>query len=112
MTTLYIPLALAALGIVLRGSGFAFRHALPGPIQGPATQVFGVASVLTPFFMGTVVGAIASGEVPAVGDGDPTGSWTGFLPLVTGALFVAGRCLHGRRLPRAGFRGRGGRGPA
>ena len=33
-------------------------------------------------------GAIASGEVPAAGDGDPTGSWTGFLPLVTGALFV------------------------
>jgi cytochrome d ubiquinol oxidase subunit II len=88
MTTLYIPLALAALGIVLRGAGFAFRHALPGPIQRPATRVFGVASVLTPFFMGTVVGAIASGEVPAAGDGDPTGSWTGFLPLVTGALFV------------------------
>jgi cytochrome bd ubiquinol oxidase subunit II len=88
MTTLYIPLALAALGIVLRGSSFAFRHALPGPIQGPATRVFGVASVLTPFFMGTVVGAIASGEVPAAGDGDPTGTWTGFLPLVTGALFV------------------------
>jgi cytochrome bd ubiquinol oxidase subunit II len=88
MTTLYIPLALAALGIVLRGSSFAFRHALPGPIQGPATRVFGVASVLTPFFMGTVVGAIASGEVPAAGDGDPTGSWTGFLPLVTGGLFV------------------------
>jgi cytochrome d ubiquinol oxidase subunit II len=88
MTTLYIPLALAALGIVLRGSSFAFRHALPGPIQRPATRVFGVASVLTPFFMGTVVGAIASGEVPAGGDGDPTGTWTGFLPLVTGALFV------------------------
>jgi cytochrome bd ubiquinol oxidase subunit II len=88
MTTLYIPLALAALGIVLRGSGFAFRHALPGSAQGPATRVFGVASLLTPFFMGTVVGAIASGEVPAGGDGDPTASWTGFLPLVTGALFV------------------------
>jgi cytochrome d ubiquinol oxidase subunit II len=89
MTTLYIPLALAALGIVLRGSGFAFRHALPGPVQRPATRVFGVASLLTPFFMGTVVGAIASGEVPAAGDGDPTSSWIGFLPLVTGALFVA-----------------------
>jgi cytochrome d ubiquinol oxidase subunit II len=88
MTTLYIPLALAALGIVLRGSGFAFRHALPGPAQRPASRVFGVASLLTPFFMGTVVGAIASGEVPAGGDGDPTASWTGFLPLVTGALFV------------------------
>jgi cytochrome d ubiquinol oxidase subunit II len=51
--------------------------------------VFGVASLLTPFFMGTVVGAIASGDVPAAGNGDPTGSWIGFLPLVTGALFVA-----------------------
>jgi cytochrome bd ubiquinol oxidase subunit II len=89
MTTLYVPLALAALGIVLRGSGFAFRHALPGPVQAPASRVFGISSVLTPFFMGTVVGAIASGEVPAEGDGDPTGSWIGFLPLVTGALFVA-----------------------
>jgi cytochrome d ubiquinol oxidase subunit II len=88
MTTLYIPLALAALGIVLRGAGFAFRHALPGPIERPATRIFGIASLLTPFFMGTVVGAIASGEVPAAGDGDPTGSWTGFLPLATGALFV------------------------
>jgi len=89
MTTLYIPLALAALGIVLRGSGFAFRHALPGPVQGPASRVFGISSVLTPFFMGTVVGAVASGQVPAGGDGDPTGSWTGLLPLVTGGLFVA-----------------------
>ena len=88
MTTLYIPLALAALGIVLRGAGFAFRHALPGSAQGSANRIFGVASLLTPFFMGTVVGAIASGNVPAAGDGDPTASWTGFLPLVTGALFV------------------------
>src|SRR5882757_10890140 len=89
MTTLYIPLALAALGIVLRGSSFAFRHALPGPVERPATRVFGVASVLTPFFMGTVVGAIASGEVPAAGYGDPTSSWTGTLPLVVGVMFVA-----------------------
>ena len=99
MTTLYIPLALAALGIVLRGSGFAFRHALPGPVREPASRVFGIASLLTPFFMGTVVGAVASGEVPAGGDGDPTGSWTGFLPLVTGVIFVAARRLHGAGLP-------------
>jgi cytochrome d ubiquinol oxidase subunit II len=44
---------------------------------------------MTPFFMGTVVGAIASGEVPAEGNGDAFSSWIGFLPLVTGALFVA-----------------------
>jgi cytochrome d ubiquinol oxidase subunit II len=89
MTTLYIPLALAALGIVLRGSGFAFRHALPGPVREPATRVFGVSSLLTPFFLGVVAGAVASGEVPADGGGDPTSSWTGVLPLLTGALFVA-----------------------
>jgi cytochrome d ubiquinol oxidase subunit II len=89
MTTLYIPLALAALGIVLRGSGFAFRHALPGPLHGPATRVFGVSSVLTPFFLGTVVGAVASGQVPSDGGGDPASSWTGLLPLLTGGLFVA-----------------------
>jgi cytochrome bd ubiquinol oxidase subunit II len=89
MTTLYIPLALAVLGIVLRGSGFAFRHALPGPVRGPATRVFGVSSLLTPFFLGTVVGAVASGQVPADGAGDPTGSWTGVLPLLTGVMFVA-----------------------
>jgi cytochrome d ubiquinol oxidase subunit II len=88
MTTLYIPLALAVLGIVLRGSGFAFRHALPGPVRQPATRVFGISSLLTPFFMGTVVGAVASGQVPAGGDGDPTSSWTGVLPLLTGVLFV------------------------
>jgi len=89
MTTLYIPLALAALGIILRGSGFAFRHALPGPVRAPATRVFGVSSLLTPFFMGTVAGAIAAGEVPADGGGDPTASWTGLLPLLTGGIFVA-----------------------
>lgn len=88
MTTLYIPLALAVLGIVLRGAGFAFRHALPGPVRRPATRVFGVSSLLTPFFMGTVAGAIAAGQVPAQGGGDPTASWTGILPLATGILFV------------------------
>src|SRR3954447_1304599 len=88
MTTLYIPIGLAALGIVLRGSGFASRHALPGTVERPASRIFGITSLLTPFFMGTVVGAIAAGEVPAEGNGDPTGSWIGFLPLVTGALFV------------------------
>jgi len=89
MSTLYIPLSLAALGIVLRGSGFAFRHALPGRLRGPATRVVGVSSLVTPFFMGTVAGAVASGEVPAEGGGDATSSWTGALPLTTGLLFVA-----------------------
>lgn len=88
MTTLYIPLALAAVGIVLRGSNFAFRHVIRGTPLAWATRLFAVSSVLTPFFMGTVVGAIASGEVPPDGGGDPMGSWTGTLPLLIGAMFV------------------------
>jgi cytochrome bd-type quinol oxidase subunit 2 len=51
--------------------------------------VFALSSLLTPFFMGTVVGAIVAGEVPAGGSGDAFSSWTAPLPLLTGGLFVA-----------------------
>ena len=34
-STLFIPLSLAALGIVLRGSGFAFQHTAPASGDGP-----------------------------------------------------------------------------
>ncbi len=39
--------------------------------------------------MGTVVGAIAAGNVPAAGNGDAFSSWLEPLPLLTGAMFVA-----------------------
>jgi cytochrome d ubiquinol oxidase subunit II len=90
MTTLYVPLTLAALGIVLRGAGFAFRKSIEG-LQGrrAAGATFALSSVLTPFFMGTVVGAVAAGNVPADGNGDAFSSWLEPLPLLTGAMFVA-----------------------
>src|SRR4051812_37220844 len=90
-STLFIPLSLAALGIVLRGSGFAFQHTARRALGRSASQwFFGAASLLTPFFMGTVVGAIAGGRVP-VGNaaGDPVSSWLNGLSLTIGALFVA-----------------------
>jgi cytochrome d ubiquinol oxidase subunit II len=90
-STLFIPLSLAALGIVLRGSGFAFQHtAAREKARTLSVTLFGVASVLTPFFMGTVVGAIAGGRVP-VGNasGDRVTSWVNPLSLSIGALFVA-----------------------
>ena len=89
-TTLYVPIALAALGIVLRGAGFAFRKSLVGLAERRAAgAIFALSSVLTPFTMGTVVGAIASGNVPADGNGDAFSSWLEPLPLLTGAMFVA-----------------------
>jgi cytochrome bd ubiquinol oxidase subunit II len=89
-TTLYVPIALAALGIVLRGAGFAFRKSIEG-LQGrrAAGATFAISSVLTPFFMGTVVGAIAAGNVPAAGNGDAFSTWLQPLPLLIGAMFVA-----------------------
>ena len=90
-STLFIPLSLAALGIVLRGSGFAFHHTARR-VRGRAIaeRLFGVSSLLTPFFLGTVVGAIAAGRVP-VGNavGDAVTSWLNPLSLLIGALFVA-----------------------
>jgi cytochrome bd ubiquinol oxidase subunit II len=89
-TTLYVPIALAALGIVLRGAGFAFRKSVRRlEYRRAMGALFALSSVLTPFFMGTVVGAIAAGHVPAAGDGAPFSSWIQPLPLLTGALFVA-----------------------
>src|SRR5437764_11956300 len=90
-STLFIPLSLAAFGIVLRGSGFAF-HKTARRLEGRniAERVFGVSSLFTPFFMGTVVGAIAAGKVP-VGNaaGDAVSSWLNVTSVVIGALFVA-----------------------
>lgn len=90
MSTLYVPLALAALGIVLRGAGFAFRKSVQRlEYRRAMGAAFALSSVLTPFFMGAVVGAIAAGNVPPGGNGDAFSSWIAPLPLITGALFVA-----------------------
>ena len=97
-STLYIPLFGAALGIIGRGAAFALRgqaETLAGARALGAT--FAISSVLTPFFLGTVLGGIASGRVP-VGNavGDPVTSWLnptsiliGVLAVVTGAYLAA-----------------------
>src|SRR5262249_4787182 len=65
MTTLALPLWLAAAGIVLRGAGFAFRKEITRlSLQRAAGATFAFSSLMTPFFMGTVIGAIATGAVP------------------------------------------------
>lgn len=88
--TLFVPLALAALGIVLRGASFAFRHAV---YRTEEQRVFGAffafGSLLVPFAFGCVAGAIATGRVPAGGEaGDPWGSWLNPTSLLGGVLAV------------------------
>jgi cytochrome bd ubiquinol oxidase subunit II len=90
MTTLALPLWLALAGVVLRGAGFAFRKEITRlPWQRAAGATFAFSSLLTPFFMGTVVGAIAAGAVPANASHASLAAWTSPTALLTGFLFVA-----------------------
>lgn len=78
-----VPLWIAVGGIVLRGAAFAFG---PEAHRGRRALglIFALSSVITPFFMGTVAGAMAA--VP----GGPAGpGWIGPLPAACGLLFVS-----------------------
>jgi cytochrome d ubiquinol oxidase subunit II len=90
METLYVPLFLAAVGIIFRGTAYALRGEAASISEARALGgVFALSSVLTPFFLGCAIGAVASGQVPADGDpGAPLSSWTGATALWIGALAV------------------------
>jgi len=91
MTTLFIPLAAAAFGIVLRAASFAMsKDAARARARHIAGWLFGVGSILTPFCFGVVVGAIITGRVP-VGNaaGNELSSWWNFTSIVVGLLVVA-----------------------
>ncbi|MDJ0768417.1 MAG: cytochrome d ubiquinol oxidase subunit II [Ilumatobacter sp.] len=89
MTTLFVPWMLVGLGIVLRGGAFAFRK-FSGSVREARLHgiVFATSSVVTPFFLGMIAGAVASGRVPAEGTGDLWRSWTGPTSWVGGVLAV------------------------
>jgi cytochrome d ubiquinol oxidase subunit II len=91
-TTLAVPLMLALLGIVLRGASFAFRKYAATLGQARLFgAIFAGSSLITPFFLGAVAGAIASGRVPAEGRGDLFASWLTPTSLLGGAIAV-GTC--------------------
>src|SRR5215213_3490318 len=88
--TLFVPLTLAALGIVLRGSSFAFRKTVTR-IRDRRNfgAAFALSSVVVPYCMGAIAGAIASGRVPEGGvAGDPWDSWVNPTSVLGGVLAV------------------------
>jgi cytochrome d ubiquinol oxidase subunit II len=90
MTALALPLWLAVGGIVLRGAGFAFRKEITRvSLERVAGAAFAFSSLVTPFFMGTVVGAIATGAVPADATHASLAAWTSPTALLAGFVFVA-----------------------
>jgi cytochrome bd ubiquinol oxidase subunit II len=91
-STLALPLFVAAVGIILRGTAYALRSGAPQDreTEGATGFVFGASSILTPLALGAAVGAIASGRVPVGNaEGDLVTSWLNASSLLIGALAVA-----------------------
>jgi cytochrome d ubiquinol oxidase subunit II len=110
-STLAIPLFVAAVGIIFRGTTYALRAG-----AGAARELrvidtlFALSSILTPFALGAAVGGIASRRVP-VGNaaGDFVTSWLNPTSILIGALGRGNRRVPGRGVPvgrRAAVEGR------
>ena len=87
--TLHIPLTLLVIGIVLRGSAFAFRHydIKDDEIHVRWDQLFAVSSLISPILLGIIIGAITAGNFPVNPDDFFAGylsTWTHAFPLVMG----------------------------
>jgi cytochrome bd ubiquinol oxidase subunit II len=91
---LHVPLGCALLGIVFRGSAYAFRAY---GIQGAAAQstwerVFAWASLITPVFLGLVVGGVSTGDIRTPHGVVTSGffaGWTSPFALVVGCFALA-----------------------
>jgi cytochrome d ubiquinol oxidase subunit II len=80
-TGLNAPLCFALVGIVMRGAAFVFRnYATDSPaLVGVWTVTFGIASLVTPFWFGDAIGALATGRY----------AWLSPFALSTGIFAVA-----------------------
>ncbi|HEX4435510.1 MAG TPA: cytochrome d ubiquinol oxidase subunit II [Solirubrobacteraceae bacterium] len=97
-STLAVPLLIAGLGVVFRGAAYALRAGTAEPRElARIDTVFALSSILTPFALGAMIGAIASGRVP-VGNArgglfsswlNPTSALTGVLAIAVGAYLAA-----------------------
>ncbi|HEX9509509.1 MAG TPA: cytochrome d ubiquinol oxidase subunit II [Puia sp.] len=93
---LHIPLAIMLLGIIARGTAFAFRNydAVVDDMQVIYSRIFVYASVITPLFLGIIAGSAVSGRI------DPTAtnfadayifSWLNWFSVAIG-LFTVSIC--------------------
>ena len=103
---LHVPLTLFLVGVVLRGSAFAFRTLdMSGdPGQRRFGLVFSMASTIAPVLLGTIVGALGLGRHPRPGrhrHERVLRRLAGAVPARASALFALALCALPRRdLPR------------
>jgi cytochrome d ubiquinol oxidase subunit II len=95
VSTLAVPLLIAAIGIIFRGTTYALRAQFTGGRREErgvrlVENLFALSSVLTPFALATVIGAIATGRVPAGNArGNLVTSWLNPVSVLAGVLAVA-----------------------
>lgn len=93
-TVLHVPLTLMLIGIVLRGSAFAFRNydVQEDSVHYQWDWVFALSSLITPVLSGITIGAITSGGVRVV-EGDAVAtfffSWMAPFPFAVGLFSLA-----------------------
>jgi len=93
-TALHIPLTLMLIGIVLRGSAFAFRSygGEDDAMQRRWGRTFAMASVVTPVMLGVCAGAVASGAIRVRDGRVVTGfvsAWLAPFPFAIGLFTLA-----------------------
>jgi len=83
MTALNIPMTAMLIGIVLRGSAFIFRNydSQSDMAQRKWSIIFGIACLLTPFFQGTIIGALATGQIRVLHGQVTTGFLAGWMTM-------------------------------
>jgi cytochrome d ubiquinol oxidase subunit II len=88
LTFLHFPTTIMLFGIVLRGSAFVFRkYDEDGDKYKKIwSLLFAIGSIVTPFFLGIVLGAITIDQ-PSLKD--YVGSWVQLFPMFTGLLTLA-----------------------
>ena len=93
-TALHIPITFALIGMVIRGSSFAFHAYGLRAKTDPSSwsRVFGVSSTLTPVFLGMIMAALSSGQIRWIDGQLTTGFFAGWLTpfaLLTGVFTLA-----------------------
>lgn len=93
-TALFIPFSLILIGVVFRGASFAFRTQFSGTLTLREIwgRAFGIASMITPFLLGTCAAAVASGHIRMQHGQPPVAVWEAWLSpfaLTIGAMGLA-----------------------
>lgn len=90
---LHIPLSIMLLGIIARGTAFAFRHhdAVVDDMQIIYNRIFVISSCVTPFFLGVIAGSAVSRTIDPYAANFADAyifSWLHWFPLAVGLFTV------------------------